>query len=94
MPPKMFPPRLVPKARCCGKPGRRLRRVWRERELRSLIVYIAVFHLCLSCLPVLLPFFAEAALQIPDKWFGVFIAAYTAGILLGFMSSGILRPVG
>jgi MFS family permease len=72
--------------------GEMIRRVWRERGLRSLIAYIAVFHLCLSCLPVLLPFFAEHVLQISDKWFGVFIAAYTAGILLGFTVSGTFRP--
>jgi MFS family permease len=74
--------------------GKTLGRVWRERALRSLIIYIAVFHLCLSCLPVLLPFYAEHALRIPDTWFGLFIAAYTVGILLGFMVSGTLRPSG
>jgi MFS family permease len=43
---------------------------------------------------VLLPFYAEHVLRIADTWFGLFIAAYTAGILLGFMASGTLRPAG
>jgi MFS family permease len=92
--PKDLPVEARPGRTLLRETGETLRRVWRERGLRSLVVYIAVFHLCLSCLPVLLPFFAEHALRIPDKWFGVFIAAYTAGILLGFTVSGALRPPG
>ena len=60
--------------------------------LRKLLLYIAAFHLFLSALPVSLPFYVENVLRISGKWFGFFIAAYTAGILAGFVLSGILPP--
>jgi MFS family permease len=69
-----------------------LKKVLREPGLRILLVFIAAFHLCLSCLPVLLPFYAEHVLHLSDKWFGFFIAAYTIGIMLGFIVAGILKP--
>ena len=69
-----------------------LRKVFREPDLRVLLIFIAAFHLCLSCLPVLLPFYAEQVLQVSDRWFGFFIAAYTIGIMLGFIVAGILNP--
>ena len=68
-----------------------LRYLWRENELRRIVLYIAAFHLFLSCLPVLLPFYAEHALSISDRWFGFFIAAYTVGILAGFLLSGVIK---
>jgi MFS family permease len=69
-----------------------LRKVLRDPDLRALLLYIAAFHLCLSCLPVLLPFYAENVLGISDKWFGFFIAAYTIGIMMGFILAGSLKP--
>jgi MFS family permease len=69
-----------------------LRKVLRDPDLRALLSYIAAFHLCLSCLPVLLPFYAENVLGISDKWFGFFIAAYTIGIMMGFIIAGSLKP--
>ena len=68
-----------------------LRYLWREKELRRIVLYIAAFHFFLSCLPVLLPFYAEHALLISDRWFGFFIAAYTIGILLGFLFAGVIK---
>jgi len=62
--------------------------------LRSLLLYIAVFHLCLSCLPILLPFRVEHSLHISDSWFGFFVAAYTGGTMLGFVVSGLVKPHG
>ena len=70
-----------------------LGRVWREPGLRALLLYVAAFHLCLSCLPVLLPFYTEHVLQLPDTRFGFFIAAYTLGIMGGFVVAGRLGPV-
>ncbi len=69
-----------------------LRGVLRQPDLRALLLYIAAFHLCLSCLPVLLPFYAEHALLLSDRWFGFFIAAYTVGIMVGFAVAGSLPP--
>lgn len=69
-----------------------LGRVWRQRRMRALLVYIAVFHLCLSCLPILLPFYAEHILAIADSWFGLFVAVYTVGIMLGFVVAGLIKP--
>ncbi len=69
-----------------------LRRVWRQPRMRALLLLIAAFHLCLSCLPILLPYYAEHILAIADAWFGLFIAIYTAGIMLGFIIAGALRP--
>jgi MFS family permease len=68
-----------------------LRKVFREPDLRVLLIFIAAFHLCLSCLPVLLPFYAEHVLHLPDSWFGFFIAAYTIGIMAGFIVAGNLK---
>lgn len=69
--------------------------VWRDRALRVLLLYIASFHLCLSCLPVSLPFYVENALGLADAWFGVYMAAYTVGIMGGFVVAGTLkRPAG
>jgi MFS family permease len=72
--------------------GEMLSHIWHQPDLRALLVYIAAFHLCLSCLPVSLPFYSEHILHISDKWFGFFIAAYTIGIMLGFIISGALKP--
>jgi MFS family permease len=69
-----------------------LKKVFREPNLRVLLIFIAAFHLCLSCLPVLLPFYAEHVLDLSDKWFGFFIAAYTIGIMVGFIVAGNLEP--
>jgi MFS family permease len=68
-----------------------LRKVFREPDLRVLLIFIAAFHLCLSCLPVLLPFYAEHVLHLSDRWFGFFIAAYTIGIMMGFIVAGNLK---
>ncbi len=65
--------------------------IWQDRKMRALLIYIAIFHLCLSCLPILLPFYAEHVLAIDDIWFGLFVAVYTLGIMLGFVVAGIIR---
>jgi DHA3 family macrolide efflux protein-like MFS transporter len=69
-----------------------VRRVLSQPDLRALLLYIAAFHLCLSCLPVLLPFYAEHVLSLSDWWFGFFVAAYTIGIMAGFAVAGSLGP--
>ncbi|MCP4318196.1 MAG: MFS transporter [Hyphomicrobiales bacterium] len=66
--------------------------VWREPETRALLLLIAAFHLCLSCLPILLPYYAEHILLIADAWFGVFMAIYTIGIMFGFVVAGVQKP--
>jgi MFS family permease len=76
-----------------GETRSTLRKVLREPALRALLFYIAAFHLCLSCLPVLLPFYTEHVLLLPDTWFGLFVAAYTMGIMGGFVVAGRLGPV-
>ena len=76
-----------------GETRSTLRKVLREPGLRALLFYIAAFHLCLSCLPVLLPFYTEHVLLLPDTWFGLFVAAYTIGIMGGFVVAGRLGPV-
>ncbi len=67
-----------------------VRGVLGQADLRALLLYIAAFHLCLSCLPVLLPFYVEHVLSLSDWWFGFFIAAYTIGIMVGFAVAGAL----
>ncbi|MDP6876839.1 MAG: MFS transporter, partial [Alphaproteobacteria bacterium] len=69
-----------------------LARLWRQPRMRALLLLIAAFHLCLSCLPILLPYYAEHILGIADAWFGLFIAIYTAGIMFGFVLAGTLGP--
>jgi MFS family permease len=76
-----------------GETRSTLRKVLLEPGLRALLLYVAAFHLCLSCLPVLLPFYTEHVLRLPDTWFGFFVAAYTVGIMVGFVVAGRLGPV-
>ena len=68
-----------------------LRRVWRARDLRELVLYIAAFHLFVACLPVSLPFYAEHVAGVPDKWFGFFVGAFTLGVLGGFVVAGSVK---
>lgn len=65
-----------------------LKRIRRTPYLFRLILYIAAFHLCLSALPVLLPFLAEHKLNVQEKWVGLFYGSYTIGILFGFIVAG------
>lgn len=76
-----------------GETLKMLGQVLREPGLRGLLLYVAAFHLCLSCLPVLLPFYTEHVLGLPDTWFGFFVAAYTIGIMVGFVVAGRLGAV-
>ena len=38
--------------------------------------------------------YAEHILKIADAWFGLFIAIYTASIMVGFIVAGALKPYG
>lgn len=69
-----------------------LRQVWADPAMRTMLLLIAALHLCLSCLPILLPYYSEHVLRIADTWFGLFMATYTGGILLGFVAAGSLNP--
>jgi MFS family permease len=40
-----------------------------------------------------LPFYTEHVLRLPDTWFGFFVAAYTMGIMGGFVVAGRLGAV-
>jgi MFS family permease len=79
-------------ARLLRETAAMVRGVLGQADLRALLLYIAAFHLCLSCLPVLLPFYAEHVLSLADWSFGFFIAAYTIGIMVGFAVAGALGP--
>lgn len=68
--------------------------VWLKRDLRALVLYIAAFHVCVSCLPVLLPFYAEHVVGVSDKWFGFFVGAFTLGVLFGFVIAGLVKAPG
>ncbi len=70
-----------------------MREVLAKAQMRRLLIYIAIFHLCLSCLPILLPFFADKVLALPNQWTGFFMAAYTAGVMAGFVLVGHVKPV-
>ncbi len=83
----------VPSRNLAAETWSTLKDVWKRSDLRRLILYIGAFHFCLSCLPVLLPFYAEKVLGIADKWFGFFVAAYTLGVMLGFLLAGLLGEV-
>jgi MFS family permease len=67
-----------------------LRRTCKEPVMQRLLLFIAVFHLCLSVLPVSLPFYVEHVLDLPVSWFGFFVGSYTLGIMLGFILAGFL----
>jgi len=69
------------------------REVLAKTQMRRLLIYIAIFHLCLSCLPILLPFFADKVLALPDQWTGFFMAAYTVGVMAGSVLASHIKPV-
>ncbi len=64
--------------------------IWRNRYLRALILNIAAFHLCLSALPILLPFLAEYRLHLAAEWVGLLYGSYTIGIMAGFVVAGLI----
>lgn len=69
-----------------------LRRILSTGDLRQLLLFIAAFHLCLSVLPVSLPFYAEYVLNISDYWYGLLVGSYTLGIMIGFIMAGTVSP--
>ena len=62
--------------------------LWEDRTMRRLVLYIGAFHIFMSCLPVTLPFYAQHAVKVSEGWFGFLVAAYTLGIMLGFILAG------
>ena len=66
-----------------------LKKIWIDSGMRRLILGIAVFHFCLSSLPVLMPFLAEHRLLLEGKWLGLLYVSYTGGIMLGFILAGL-----
>ena len=92
LPPKQVEPRNKQQdAPLIKQTFKMLGMIWQDRKMRALLIYIAIFHLCLSCLPILLPFYAEHVLAIDDIWFGLFVAIYTLGIMLGFILAGLIQ---
>ena len=87
-------PSDAPEKSLLRETGAMLQLVWCKRNLRGLVLYIAAFHVCVSCLPVSLPFYAEHVMGVSDKWFGFFVGAFTLGILLGFIIAGFIRRPG
>lgn len=73
-----------------GETRATLHRVVADPALRGLLGAVTGFHLCLSVLPVALPFYADAVLGLPTAWLGGLYAAKTAGLTLGFALAGAL----
>ncbi len=71
---------------------RTTRALLQVRRTRVLLLMIAAFHLCFAALPIALPYYVERVLGLDASWYGVFMAVFSVGILLGFIVSGILKP--
>lgn len=54
-----------------------------------MLVFIAVFHLCLAALPVVLPFRVEHAMGLDGRWLGLMIAAESGGVASGVIGAGV-----
>ena len=65
--------------------------VWKQEQLKRLVILIALFHFFISALPVCLPFLAQHRLGLETGWVGFLYAAYTGGIMAGFMAAGALE---
>ena len=65
--------------------------VWKQDRLKRLVILVALFHFFISALPVVLPFLAEHRLGLKTGWVGFLYAAYTGGIMAGFMGAGALE---
>lgn len=66
------------------------RLTWRMGSIRRLILHIAVFHLFVACLPIVLPFMVEDKFGLSPVWLGFFMAAFTGGVMAGFVVVGII----
>lgn len=80
-----------PRTTVWGDTVQGLRLIWRTPRLRRPLLGIGVFHFCLASLPVTLPFLLKSRLSLQPRWLGLFVASYTAGIMVGLMTAGFAR---
>jgi MFS family permease len=71
-----------------------LRYVWKAPGLRRLFFFSAIFNFFTMPVIVLLPFYVGDFLKLKDDWYGYLMAIYGAGILVGSLSTGLVRLAG
>ena len=64
----------------------------RVRHTRVLLLMVAAFHFCFASLPIVLPYYVERVVKLDVSLFGVFMAAQSLGVLVGFIIAGVLPP--
>ena len=58
-------------------------------EIRSIFYIIAVYHLFISPLPVVLPFYISDTLQLENFWLGISLGVFGTGTITGFTFAGL-----
>lgn len=63
--------------------------IWTRIGMRNVIIMTAVLNIFSAPIIVLLPFYVGNSLGADADWFGYLGAAYSGGMIIGFMSPGI-----
>ncbi|MGE0127951.1 MAG: MFS transporter [Blastocatellales bacterium] len=68
--------------------------VWKEPGLRRLFFFSAIFNFFTMPVIVLLPFYVEDFLKVRIDWYGYLMAAFGVGVLIGSLSTGLIKLPG
>lgn len=71
-----------------------LRYIWGIAGLRKFILLLTFVNFMGMPVIVLLPFYVEDVLHLTADWYGFFIAAFSAGMLVGYICAGTLNLSG
>lgn len=67
------------------------RYLWRNRGMRNLFVFFAIFTLFSTPVTILLPFYVEDVLGVKADWYGLLIATFSMGTFAGYLVAGLLH---
>jgi DHA3 family macrolide efflux protein-like MFS transporter len=71
-----------------------LRYVWKGPGLRRLFFFSAIFNFFTMPVVVLLPFYVEDFLKVRIDWYGYLVATFGVGVLMGALSTGLIKLTG
>ncbi|MBF0527702.1 MAG: MFS transporter [Deltaproteobacteria bacterium] len=63
-------------------------------ELRNFLLIICLYHFFVSPFTVILPFYVTDVLRVSPDWYGYLMASFGAGLMIGFILAGSLKPSG
>ena len=65
--------------------------IWQQKGLKSLVLVHAFLGFFTAPLFVLLPFFVENYMHLGGKWYGIIMAVYSVGAVLGYLIAALLK---